>query len=332
MFSSDSVTESRGKTKKPIDRWLALAAVVLSVLLYLFPKTPGIVIGCLALVYLSLLHPVWNFWWIEDYLPRRIIALICMALAMCIIGFNVPLETKEKVGELPAVNSVTSNTVPVYSDSPSNKSTSPSPTSHAKSFETSAETDARKSARKQPLKNLQPTPAVPDEVQQVLSNLRIPAPSMPPFAISQMGGTGGITIMPGDALFETLFTVVNGTPTGIKDVRIQCRMHLSIADSDQEFPPTLVMRWPSLAGNGGGKPFRCFVKAKHFFGKSTPVTCADVGVRVEFYLGGQNDSKELISKNFRFLAASGVWTAVPYEGWQYRYCYHGSVIGVEPEP
>ena len=54
---------------KPIDRWLGLMSAAIGVILFLIPKTPSIiVVVCLVLIFLLLIHPVWNLWWVEKCL------------------------------------------------------------------------------------------------------------------------------------------------------------------------------------------------------------------------------------------------------------------------
>ena len=84
--------------KKPIDLWLGLfGGIALPILLYLFPKTQEIVSCLLVLMFLALIHPVWKFWWIEDYLPRQIMGLLLLSLVLSIIGFEVPYEVPAEV-------------------------------------------------------------------------------------------------------------------------------------------------------------------------------------------------------------------------------------------
>ena len=46
---------------------------------YLLPnKTPAVIIGSLVLIFLLLLQPLWNFWWIEKNLTRRIVSSIIL--------------------------------------------------------------------------------------------------------------------------------------------------------------------------------------------------------------------------------------------------------------
>lgn len=75
------------KSSKPIDRWLALGGLALGVILYLLSRTPLIVIfGCL-LVFVFLIHPVWNFWWIENKRHRQIIATLLLAILVLLLGY-----------------------------------------------------------------------------------------------------------------------------------------------------------------------------------------------------------------------------------------------------
>jgi len=39
-------------------------------ILFLLPKTPRTIVSCLVLIFVLLVHPLWNFWWIEER-PRR---------------------------------------------------------------------------------------------------------------------------------------------------------------------------------------------------------------------------------------------------------------------
>lgn len=63
------------RTHKPIETWIALWAVVVALILFLAPKTPPIVGGCAFALFALTIHPVWNFWWIEGALWRRLAAL-----------------------------------------------------------------------------------------------------------------------------------------------------------------------------------------------------------------------------------------------------------------
>jgi hypothetical protein len=76
---------SLGK-EKPIDRWLGIVGIVVAVILYLAPKTPSVVVGGLIAVFALLIHPLWNFWWIEARLWRRISATALLIAALCYFG------------------------------------------------------------------------------------------------------------------------------------------------------------------------------------------------------------------------------------------------------
>jgi hypothetical protein len=82
------------KSKKPIDLWLWIAAAVLALVLDLVPKNLASVACVIGLIFLLVLHPVWNFWWIEDYLPRRITAIMLIAGGLVFSGFHVPMDTR----------------------------------------------------------------------------------------------------------------------------------------------------------------------------------------------------------------------------------------------
>jgi hypothetical protein len=72
---------------KPIDRWLGLFATAVGVGVNWMPKTPVFLIGSFALIFLLLIHPVWNFWWIEKSSFRRWPALITLAFCIFLLGY-----------------------------------------------------------------------------------------------------------------------------------------------------------------------------------------------------------------------------------------------------
>lgn len=78
---------------KPVDRWLGLGGVVVGVILYLLPeKTPITVVLCSSLIFVLLVHPTWNFWWIEDAIWRRLAALgTLITLLVCLSLFVWPV-------------------------------------------------------------------------------------------------------------------------------------------------------------------------------------------------------------------------------------------------
>jgi hypothetical protein len=75
--------------KKPVDRWLGLCGVVLGIAMIWIPKTPLWLIGSLVLMFLLLLHPLWNFWWIEKKSWRQWIALLIMVFSLAAFGYCV---------------------------------------------------------------------------------------------------------------------------------------------------------------------------------------------------------------------------------------------------
>ncbi len=53
------------------------------------PKTPLITIIALLAIFGFLIYPVWNFWWIEKRLWRRLSALVLLAILVCGFGYYV---------------------------------------------------------------------------------------------------------------------------------------------------------------------------------------------------------------------------------------------------
>lgn len=88
MKAATSLTDaSASAASKPVDRWLTIAGVVVGVLIFLLPKTPVFVASLLAACYGLLIHPVWNFWWVERSRTRRVVALVAMAILMIVAGY-----------------------------------------------------------------------------------------------------------------------------------------------------------------------------------------------------------------------------------------------------
>jgi hypothetical protein len=76
-------------TPKPIDRWLGILSLVIGIVFVLVPKNrPTIVIG-LSLIFVLLIHPIWNFWWIERGSGRRFAALALVAGLVFWLGMKV---------------------------------------------------------------------------------------------------------------------------------------------------------------------------------------------------------------------------------------------------
>jgi hypothetical protein len=81
-------TEPEPKAK-PIDRWLGLGAAILSVVTYLEAKTPVAIVVALTLIFCLAFHPLWNFWWVEKTLTRRLVATASMIAALALYGAHV---------------------------------------------------------------------------------------------------------------------------------------------------------------------------------------------------------------------------------------------------
>jgi hypothetical protein len=71
---------------KPLDLWLFLGGVAAGIILYLLPKTQPLVIILLVLCFALLLHPLWNFWWIERHSWRRFASIIILVFALIFVG------------------------------------------------------------------------------------------------------------------------------------------------------------------------------------------------------------------------------------------------------
>ena len=88
-----SIIHARKKSK-PIDRWLSLGGVAVGVLLFLIEKTPVSVIVFCAVLFALLIHPLWNFWWIEDSSARRRSATAVFIIALIFLAWNTWPEDK----------------------------------------------------------------------------------------------------------------------------------------------------------------------------------------------------------------------------------------------
>jgi uncharacterized membrane protein YphA (DoxX/SURF4 family) len=72
---------------KPLDAWLFIGGLVAGIVLYLLPKTPALVVGLLILCFALLIHPVWNFWWIEQRSWRRVVSIVLLAVFLIFVGY-----------------------------------------------------------------------------------------------------------------------------------------------------------------------------------------------------------------------------------------------------
>lgn len=66
---------------KPVDRWLGILGVVASLILPIIPRTELSVATIGVVIFALLLHPLWNFWWIEGHLARRVAAVVLLIVA-----------------------------------------------------------------------------------------------------------------------------------------------------------------------------------------------------------------------------------------------------------
>lgn len=97
---------------KPLDVWLTIGGVVVGLVLFLVPKTPASVTASCVVICLLMIHPVWNFWWIERSQTRRGFALVVLVSAVCglgglawpgaklviSMGFDMRSDSREKSG------------------------------------------------------------------------------------------------------------------------------------------------------------------------------------------------------------------------------------------
>ena len=71
----------------------------MSIIFYLLPKTPYTVIACVVALFILLLLLFWNFWWIEDYIGRRVAVTVMLAVGCILIGYAAwpepPKTTRE---------------------------------------------------------------------------------------------------------------------------------------------------------------------------------------------------------------------------------------------
>lgn len=74
---------------KPTELFLFLFSLVGAIIMWLLPKTLPIVIISLIAIFLLLVYPVWNFWWIEKSLWLRLSALLFVASCLCMLGYIV---------------------------------------------------------------------------------------------------------------------------------------------------------------------------------------------------------------------------------------------------
>jgi Na+/melibiose symporter-like transporter len=73
---------------KPVAMWLGAAAIAIGIIYWLIPeKTLSRVVVSLLAIFVLLVHPVWNFWWIEKKLWSRSLALLVLAVGLSTLGY-----------------------------------------------------------------------------------------------------------------------------------------------------------------------------------------------------------------------------------------------------
>lgn len=77
------------QSSKPGDLWLSLASIAVGIMFYLLPKTTIVTVIALISIFVLLIHPIWNFWWVERYLHRRLISLAVLGILLVGLGFYV---------------------------------------------------------------------------------------------------------------------------------------------------------------------------------------------------------------------------------------------------
>ena|SRR2546428_3975402 len=83
-----TIAEKASVTKrKPFDLWLALVGIAMGIIFWLFAKSPLAVTLAAIALFLLFLHPVWNFWGIENYAWRRVLALFVLAIGCAFIAY-----------------------------------------------------------------------------------------------------------------------------------------------------------------------------------------------------------------------------------------------------
>jgi hypothetical protein len=87
--------------QKPIDRWLALVGIAVGVLCFLLPKTELVIALSVITLFVVLVHPTWNFWWIEKSFARRTTSLLCVAICCAGIGYIVWPKRESSVAVTP---------------------------------------------------------------------------------------------------------------------------------------------------------------------------------------------------------------------------------------
>jgi hypothetical protein len=100
-----SLSDLPPRKDEPVDRWLARGGIAVGVALYLLPKTPAVVVICLALVFGLLFRPLWNFRWIDQRMWRRELGIIGLITVLVLLGkasWPEPIRTQVSTQDVPS--------------------------------------------------------------------------------------------------------------------------------------------------------------------------------------------------------------------------------------
>jgi hypothetical protein len=75
------------ENRKPIDLWLGLSGTAIGITTFLLPdrSSATVVIAC-VLIFALLVHPVWNFWWIERSIARQVCGFVVLLAVITGLG------------------------------------------------------------------------------------------------------------------------------------------------------------------------------------------------------------------------------------------------------
>jgi hypothetical protein len=91
---------------KPLDRWLGMIAIAVGILYWFIPeKTFPRVVASLFVIFALLVHPIWNFWWIEKKWWRRVGTLLLVAVGLSAFGYFTWQSRTRTINQLTALAS-----------------------------------------------------------------------------------------------------------------------------------------------------------------------------------------------------------------------------------
>ena len=61
---------------------------MVGILLFLYAKTPTMVILCSVAIFALLVHPAWRFWWVEDQRWRQVVGVVLLAAICVLVGYG----------------------------------------------------------------------------------------------------------------------------------------------------------------------------------------------------------------------------------------------------